>query len=325
MIVTLTPNPSVDRTVLIDDVVLGSVNRSQRSWSEPSGKGVNVALALHAHDVPVRAVVTAGGPVGAQLQQMLDSAGLDTVVVPIAGEIRSNISLTQPNGSVTKINEPGPSLSDEEIDRLLRAVAEHTRGAGWLVCAGSLPAGLQDNWYGEVVELGHRSGVPVAVDTSGAALAESLSAEPDLVKPNVHELAELAGRAPQTLGEVVDAAQEVRRRGARTVLASLGGDGAILVDAGGAVWGRAPVERVVSTVGAGDAMLAGYLSCPHGRAEALATALQWGAAAVQNEGTLFSPNVSGVQVTMSAAIDLSRPLHDENPEHIPNYTKRRLG
>ena len=72
-------------------------------------------------------------------------------------------------------------------------------------------------------------------------------------------------------------------------------------------------------------MLAGYLSCPHGRAEALATALQWGAAAVQNEGTLFSPNVSGVQVTMSATIDLSRPLHDENPEHIPNYTKRRLG
>ena len=325
MIVTLTPNPSVDRTVLIDDVVLGSVNRSQRSWSEPSGKGVNVALALHAHDVPVRAVVTAGGPVGAQLQQMLDSAGLDTVVVPFAGETRSNISLTQPNGSVTKINEPGPSLSDEEIDRLLRAVAEHTRGAGWLVCAGSLPAGLQDNWYGEVVELGHRSGVPVAVDASGAALAESLSAEPDLVKPNVHELAELAGRAPQTLGEVIDAAQEVRRRGARTVLASLGGDGAILVDAGGAVWGRAPVERVVSTVGAGDAMLAGYLSCPHGPSEALATALQWGAAAVQNEGTLFSPNAARARVTMSATIDLSRPLRDGNTEPTPNYTRRRLG
>ena len=76
------------------------------------------------------------------------------------------------------------------------------------------------------------------------------------------------------------------------MLASLGGDGAILVDAAGAVWGHAPVDRVVSTVGAGDAMLAGYLSCPHGRGEALATALQWGAAAVQNEGTLFSPNVS---------------------------------
>ena len=338
MIITLTPNPSVDRTVFLDDVVLGSVNRSQRSWSEPSGKGVNVALALHAHDVPVRAVVTAGGPVGAQLQQMLDSAGLDTVIVPIAGEIRSNISLTQPDGSVTKINEAGPLLSREETDRLLAAVAAQVDGARWLVGAGSLPAGVPVDWYGEVVELGHRSGAPVAVDTSGEALAESLSAEPHLVKPNVHELAELTGRVPHTLGEVIEAAQEVRRRGARTVLASLGGDGAILVDAAGAVWGHAPV---VSTVGAGDAMLAGYLSCPQGRSEALATALQWGAAAVQNEGTLFSPNASRAQVTMSAIIDLARPLHDHDStttaaetstrlrinarQHTPTYTKRRLG
>ncbi len=325
MIVTLTPNPSVDRTVFIDDVVLGSVNRSQRSRSEPSGKGVNVALALHAHEVPVRAVVTAGGSVGAQLRQMLGAAGLDTVIVPIAGEIRSNISLTQPNGCVTKINEAGPCLSGEETDRLLRAVAEHMRDAGWLVCAGSLPVGLPADWYGELVELGHRNGVRVAVDTSGEALTESLSAGPDLVKPNVHELAELTGRVPQTLGEVIESAQEVRRRGAQTVLASLGGDGAILVDATGAVWGHAPVDRVISTVGAGDAMLAGYLSCPHGRSEALATALQWGAAAVQNEGTLFSPNASRARVTISASIDLSRPLRDETTEPTPNYTRRRLG
>ena len=295
MIITLTPNPSVDRTVFLEDVVLGSVNRSHRSRSEPSGKGVNVALALHAHDVPVRAVVTAGGSVGAQLRQMLDTAGLDTVIVPIAGEIRSNISLTQPNGFVTKINEAGPSLSREETDRLLKAVDGLMGGARWLVCAGSLPAGVPVGWYGKLVELGHRSGVPVAVDTSGKALAESLSAEPDLVKPNVHELAELTGRVPQTLGEVIEAAQEVRRRGARTLLASLGGDGAILVDAVGAVWGHAPVDRIVSTVGAGDAMLAGYLSCPHGRSEASAAALRWGATAVQHEGTLFSPNASSVR------------------------------
>ncbi len=89
MIVTVTPNPSVDRTVFLDDITLGSVNRGERSRSEPSGKGVNVAIALHAHGVPVRAIVTAGGSVGAQLRQMLDTLGLDTVVVPIDGEIRS--------------------------------------------------------------------------------------------------------------------------------------------------------------------------------------------------------------------------------------------
>lgn len=316
MIVTLTPNPSVDRTVFLTDIALGSVNRSQRSWSEPSGKGVNVALALHAHSVPVRAIVTAGGPVGAQLRQMLDTAGLDTVVVPIDGEIRSNISLTQPDGTVTKINEAGPLLSAGERDCLLTAVADNLLAATGLVCAGSLPSGLPTDWYGEVVELARHQGVFVAVDSSGAPLAESLSAKPDLVKPNVHELAELTGRFPRTVAEVIDAAHEVRRRGARTVLASLGGDGAVLVDGDGALWGHAPVARVVSTVGAGDAMLAGYLSCRGSRTAALATALQWGAAAVTHEGTLFSPGAFGAPVTVTDDIDPELPLHDAPANEI---------
>jgi 1-phosphofructokinase len=312
MIVTLTPNPSVDRTVFVDQLALGSVNRSRRSWSEPSGKGVNVALALHAHGVPARAIVTAGGSVGAQLQQMLSTSGLDTVIVAIDGDIRSNISLTQPDGTVTKVNEPGPLLSGTERDRLVSAVASNLGGANWLVCAGSLPTGVPDDWYGELVDLGRRHGVPVAVDTSGEPLTQSLHAHPDLVKPNVHELAELTGATPTTLGEVIEAANEVRRRGARTVLASLGADGAVLVDADGALWGHAPVTNVVSTVGAGDAMLAGYLSCRQGRTQALGTALQWGAAAVQHEGTLFSPKESGVAVAVTDSVDQSRPLHDRD-------------
>jgi 1-phosphofructokinase len=313
MIVTLTPNPSVDRTVFLEDLTLGSVNRSQRSWSEPSGKGVNVALALHAHEVAVRAVVTAGGPVGAQLRQMLHTAGLDTVVVPIAGEVRINISLTQPDGTVTKINEAGPVLTADERERLITAVAGQLTAATWLVCGGSLPAGVPAGWYGELVDLGRRHGVPVAVDSSGPPLAESLRAQPDLVKPNLHELSGLTGQVPHTLGEVIDAAQEVRRRGARTVLASLGADGAVLVDADGALWGHAPVQKVVSTVGAGDAMLAGYLSCRQARTQALATALQWGAAAVQHEGTLFSPNASTTPVTVIDSVDPTRRLHDRDP------------
>jgi 1-phosphofructokinase len=316
VIVTLTPNPSVDRTVFLADIELGSVNRSQRSWSEPSGKGVNVALALHAHGVPVRAIVTAGGGVGAQLRQMLDTTGLDTVVVPIDGEIRSNISLTQPDGTVTKINEAGPELTAAERDLLLDAIAANLPGATALVCAGSLPAGLSTGWYGEVIELARRQSIFVAVDTSDAALTDSLSARPDLVKPNVHELAELTGRFPRSLGDVIEAANEVRTRGARTVLASLGGDGAVLVDADGSLWGHAPVERVVSTVGAGDAMLAGYLSTRGNRADALATALQWGAAAVQHEGTLFSPSTSRVPVTVIDDIDPNHPLHHTTTNEI---------
>lgn len=309
MIVTVTANPSVDRTVVLDDLILGEVNRGRRSWSEPSGKGVNVALALHAHDVPVRAVVTAGGPVGTQLRQMLDDTGLSAVIVTIAGDIRSNISLTEPDGTVTKINEPGPNLDSDERDRLLAAVAGQLTGASWLVCAGSLPGGVPADWYGALVALGAAHGVPVAIDSSGTSLAGSLSAKPALVKPNLHELADLTGPVPTTLGGVIAAAHEIRRRGARAVLASLGPDGAVLVDDGGVLWGQAPVATVVSTVGAGDAMLAGYLSCAGDRSEALGAALRWGAAAVQHEGTLLSPTTRRTAVTITDAVDLARPLH----------------
>jgi 1-phosphofructokinase len=309
MIVTLTPNPSVDRTVVLDDLVRGAVNRGRRSWSEPSGKGVNVALALHAHGVPVRAVVPAGGPVGAQLCQMLDGTGLSTVIVPIAGDIRSNVSLIEADGTSTKVNEPGPRVDAAECDRLFSAVEGQLPGAGWLVCSGSLPDGVPAGWYSGLVAMGVARGVPVAVDSSGTPLAESLAARPALVKPNLDELAELTGSVPTTMGEAIAAAQDVRRRGAQAVLASLGADGAVLVDADGALWGQAPVATVVSTVGAGDAMLAGYVASSGDRAEALATALGWGAAAVQQEGTVLAPTSTHIAVTITDAIDPTRPLN----------------
>ena len=184
----------------------------------------------------MQAVVTAGGPVGAQLRQMLDTAGLDTVIVPIAGEVRSNISLTQPDGTVTKINEPGPVLSADECDGLIAAVAEQSAGArpGW--CAGaacppeSPPAGMA-SWSTWAAATGCRS----PWTAPGRRWPRACAAQPDLIKPNLHELSELTGHVPHTLGEVIDAAQDLRARGTHAVLASLGGDGAILVDAEGAL------------------------------------------------------------------------------------------
>lgn len=316
MIVTVTPNPSVDRTVFVDEIVLGSVNRSRRSSSEPSGKGVNVALALHAHGQPVRAVLPAGGSVGAQLHQMLDTAGLDAVFVQIAGEIRSNISLTSPDGTVTKINEAGPVLTDREVQCLIDTVVDIE--ASLLVCGGSLPAGAPVDLYAQIATIAKHKAIPVVVDTSGAPLEACVSAGPDLIKPNTHELAELTGGNLHSLGDVVDTAYEIRSRGVGTVLASLGADGAVLIDDEGALYGCAPVERVVSTVGAGDAMLAGYLAGRRqGRRTALATALEWGAAAVQHEGTLFSHfATSSSTVTLDDAFDRRRTLRDDEPAPV---------
>lgn len=309
MILTVTPNPSVDRTVFLDTLLPGGVNRAGRSQTEPSGKGINVAMALAAHGSVTHAVLPTGGPTGDQLQRMLSAAGLSVTAVPIDGAVRSNISLTQTDGTVTKINEAGPTLTAAEVDTLTDAVVDRLDDADWLVCGGSLPAGAPEDLYARFTELAHRHGVQVAVDSSGAALAASLGAAPDLIKPNAGELALLTAATLRTLGDVVSAAEEVRRRGVGAVLASLGADGAVLVDDTGILYGRAAVPTVVSAVGAGDALLAGYLSAvEEPRRRRLATALQWAAAAVQHEGTLFRLNEITVDVELTDTPDRSRPV-----------------
>ncbi|WP_028932759.1 1-phosphofructokinase [Pseudonocardia spinosispora] len=300
MIVTLTPNPSVDRTIFVDALPPGTVVRATESFSEPSGKGVNVSLALHAHGTPTVAVLPLGGAVGAQLAGMLDGRGLPYRPVPVTGEVRANISLVQPDGTVTKINEGGPTLSGAEADRLASTALDAAAGARWLVACGSLPPGVSPDFYARLVGSAREQGLLVAVDTSGASLRAVLTAGPDLVKPNLDELAEVTGRTLRSFADVLAAATEVRDLGAAAVLASLGPDGALLLDGNGPLWGEAPSVPIVSTVGAGDAMLAGFLAAGGHGEKALAGGLAWASAAVQHHGTLFTTTGVPVSVAMTS-------------------------
>ncbi len=304
MIVTLTPNPSLDRTVEVDALVRGAVTRVRSSRVEPAGKGVNVARALTGHGVKTRAVLPVGGAEGAQLVSLL--AGTDTVQVPVAGSMRSNVSIVEPDGTTTKLNEPGPALTPAEVAALVAATLDAAMSAEWAVLSGSLPPGTPANFYAGVVKALHGIGVRVALDTSGPAFAATLAACPDLVKPNREELAEAAGLPVRTLGEAVAAARTLRARGARTVLVSLGADGALLVDDDGAVHGEAPA-RPVSTVGAGDALLAGFLAGGASGATALVESLAWGAAAVALPGTRM-PGPADVNV---GAVRISPAIVDD--------------
>jgi 1-phosphofructokinase len=310
VIVTVTPNPSVDRTLFIDALSRGQVTRAKRSLTEPSGKGVNVSLALHAHQHPTTAVLPVGGSSGAQLAEMLTRSGVAFRPVPVGGVIRSNISLAESDGTVTKINESGPSLTRGEVRALHDAALAASEGATWLAVCGSLPEGVGDDFYPGLVRSARHRGLKVALDTSGVALGWAIQARPDLIKPNAEELAETAGRTLATLGDAVEAAQHLRRAGARAVLASLGADGAILVDGDGVVHGEAPVARPVSTVGAGDAMLAGFLAAGGAGPAALAAGLRWAAAAVQHAGTVLTDTGSdaGVRVCLHDRADLGRVL-----------------
>lgn len=311
MIVSVTPNPSVDRTIAVPGVRRGAVLRATNTWHEPSGKGVNVSIALAAHGHPTRAVLPIGGPEGDRLSRMLAAAGIDFHPVRITGEVRSNVSLAEPGGTVTKINELGPRVSAEEGRELITATLDAADGADWIAGCGSLPPGAPDDFFAELCAARRRHG-RVAVDSSGAPLRAALDGKPDLVKPNGAELADATGSVITTIGQALDASEKLLHAGAGQVLTSLGRDGALLVTGSEATYGEVAIERPRSSVGAGDALLAGFLAAGAAGPDALAGALDWAGAAVSAPGTLFDrARVSGRwSVHIHDRPDPDRPLTD---------------
>lgn len=285
MIVTLTPNPSLDRTLELDRLDLGTVNRARAVRVDPGGKGVNVARALLANGHAVRAVLPVGGRVGEHVGDLLAALGLDVVGVPIGDDVRENVSLVEPDGRVTKVNAAGPHLGDDEVEALVTATLDALDGTTWVAASGSLPPGAPDDLYARVAAAVHAVGARLAVDSSGAPLRAALAGRPDLLKPNAEELAEVTGCELQTLGDVVDAARQLQERGASVLLVSLGADGALLVDDGDAWHAATPPLVPQSNVGAGDAALAGFLAAGAHGPDALVTAVAFGAAAVQLPGS----------------------------------------
>lgn len=314
MILTVTPNPSLDRTYEIPALDRGAVLRATVERMDPGGKGVNVSRAVAAAGHRTVAVLPLGGAPGALVAQLLAAQGIDVAPVPIAGATRSNIALAEPDGTLTKINAPGPELTPAESEALLSALRAHGVGAAgdWIACCGSLPRGLGPRWYAELVARAHAAGARIALDTSGASLLAALKERPDVVKPNAEELATAVGRSLATVGDALKAAEELLTYGAGSVLASLGADGQLLVSGAGAHFASAPVTAVRSNVGAGDASLAGFLAAGGTGPAALASAVAHGAAAVQLPGSVMpSPaDLDSRAVTVSADIPLDRPLSE---------------
>jgi 1-phosphofructokinase len=310
VIVTLTPNPSVDRTVEVEALVRGAVIRALAARVDPGGKGVNISRVLAANGCPTCAVLPSGGAEGAQLAALMTGEGVKVVLVPIAGSVRANVSVVEPDGTVTKINEPGPVLSAAELEAVALATVDASSGAEWVAVSGSLPPGAGDEFYAVLLDRLRTAGNRVALDTSGPAFQLALPAGPAVVKPNREELAEASGKRITTLGDTVDAAERLLEKGAGAVLASLGSDGAVLVDGTGAVHGESPVATPRSAVGAGDAMLAGFLWAGGQGPTALAEALAWGAAATSLPGSRMPrpEDIDRASVHLHDVIDHRRTL-----------------
>jgi 1-phosphofructokinase len=307
LIVTVTPNPSLDRTLYIDRLDRGTFIRAAHSTTEAGGKGINVARALTTHEIPAVAVVPASAASAAVLRQLLgDAATLDTVEVD--GEIRTNISIVEPDGTTTKINEPGPPLAPGEETALADAVLGLAATSQWVCGCGSIPPGMTTDFYAQLAAAAP-SGVRVAVDADGEPLLASIAARVALIKPNREELERVVGRSLPTLGDVVDSAAALVDDGPNQILVSLGADGAVLVTPRSATHGEASGAPVVNTVGAGDALLAGFLACGADVA-ALPEAIAWSVAACASAGTRMRRTTAADRalVAVHPTIDRSRRL-----------------
>lgn len=295
MILTLTPNPSIDRTVALDgELMRGQVHRVASVTSQAGGKGVNISRAAVSAGIPSIAVVPAQKDDPFVLELLV--AGIDCRPVRPAGDVRVNLTITEPDGTTTKLNSPGAEVLPLHLELLAQAVLVRASGADWTVLAGSLPVGAPSDFYAHLVRRLREVGGRVAVDTSEAplqALVDALpGSAPDLMKPNGEELASFTGGDPDELESdpeaTARAARQLIERGVGTVLATLGGNGAVLVTAEGAWHATPPPTTVVSTVGAGDSSLFGYLlgdirglSAP----DRLALAVAYGSAAAGLPGT----------------------------------------
>jgi 1-phosphofructokinase len=301
VIVTLTPTPSIDRTVTLDRLVRGAVNRTSAARVEASGKGVNVTRVLVARGFRSIAVVPAGGAEGEQLLALLAADGIQTRAIASERPVRVNLSVVLPGGETTKLNEPGAVLSSGEQAALLTAARDAcvVSRARWLVISGSLPAGA-DDLVVAAVAAGHAVGASVAVDTSGPALAAAIEAGADLVAPNGDELAAISGRQVATPAAATEVAQRFAPKA--FVLVSMGADGAVLVTPNGSWHAVPPPVEVVNTVGAGDSLLAGFLAANGPEPDRLARAVAWGTSACLVPGTAQVPD----QPVPPEAVNVSR-------------------
>ncbi|SDL77531.1 1-phosphofructokinase [Corynebacterium mycetoides] len=305
MIVTFTPNPSIDATLELDSLEVGGVNRALRACREAGGKGINVARACAQAGQPTLAIAPCGPTDPFTL--LCRTADVPLKTVPIDGTVRTNTTLSERGGRTTKINETGPLLGSADVARITDTVISTMAegGADAVVMAGSLPPGAPLDWYATLARQIRKAcpGAVVAIDTSDKPLvalsAHLADAAPDVMKPNAFELAQLTdsgttGReleqqaARGDYAEISAHAETLRSAGVKEVVVTLGAAGAVLVTGSGAWAATAPPAAAQSTVGAGDSALAGYIMARvagEAPAECLRRSVAYGSAAAAKPAT----------------------------------------
>jgi 1-phosphofructokinase family hexose kinase len=291
VILTVTLNAAIDRTVAVPNFRLGRRQRSVESRTVAGGKGINVARALNLLGRPVIATGFVGGPTGRRVLEQLHEESVLTDFIRIAAETRINLAVIDPtSGEQTEINERGPAVSPEEVHRLFERIGYLAGGTRLCVLAGSVPPGAGDDLYARLIQDLTRRGVSVVLDAEGEAMLEGVRAGASMVTPNEAEAEELVGQEFADRGDLAQGLLELVRLGASEA-AITRPDGCVAsVDEGNSrrllEVHTEPLEPV-STVGSGDAFLAGYVAARYeGRSpeECLAYGVACGAESTQHFG-----------------------------------------
>lgn len=286
MIYTVTLNPSIDFIVRLDHLELGSVNRMTSDDKFAGGKGINVSRILQRLDVDNTATGFIGGFTGRFVEDGLTAEGIKTNFVQVSEDTRINVKIKA--GEETEINGAGPKILDEKLEEL-KAILAGLSSDDTVVFAGSAPSSLGNQVYNTLIPIAKKAGAEVVCDFEGQTLLDSLNYQPLLVKPNNHELADIFGVELNGLEDIEKYAREILAKGAKNVIISMAGDGALLVTPEAAYFAKPIKGTVKNSVGAGDSMVAGFTG-EYVKSGDPIEALKWGVAC--GTATTFSDDLA---------------------------------
>jgi 1-phosphofructokinase family hexose kinase len=278
LIITLTINPAIDRTVSVDKLVFEDRGYILSQSEAAGGRGVNASHVIHSFGGKTLALLASGGTNGETMETLLRDLAFPFEVVRVRSETRINLTISDKQGLTVKLNEVGAPLEKHELKDIFRLVEARLSKASWLMICGSLPPGVPHRFYCEIIEMAKKHGVKTLIDTDGPALLHSLEARPTAITPNQHEAERLLGRALLTRGQFLEAADRIQRMGAESVILSLGSRGAVGMAADGSFEVVPPRIDSLCPIGAGDAMAAAFVWSME-KKKTFAESLRWGVAA----------------------------------------------
>lgn len=291
MVFTVTLNPALDRTLMLEELKINEVNRVRKSRSDIGGKGINVSKVLKVLGTPSVAMGFIGDNHKEIFRAELDGYGIISQMIPVKGDTRTNVKIAdEKNGSFTDLNEEGPEIRPEEMKAFLALFDRLVKEKDIVVLSGSIPKGVDEKIYGELIEKSVKKGAYVVVDTEGESLRHAAGKKPQIMKPNEQEFLRLTGKEEASEEEIIQEAMKLIEGGVERVLVSLGMKGSIFVTENQVLKGEPLEVKVKSTVGAGDAMVAALVHAKVeglGDLEAFMLAQAAAAATVMREGTMM--------------------------------------